>query len=133
MIRRTFIATAVVLAGCAAAAFGFAPDISRVARAVSAPFRGRGFTPLPAATNAHTGADSTDQELGAAAGLYCPLPTRDKPGSSTKHGEPSASLTVAGAPDLVLDGQTTPPQANQPKICVGVPPAAGAPSSTIIP
>jgi hypothetical protein len=120
MLRRAVLISSLLGVVSAAAALAFAPELTRVGRAMTslAPWRALGFTPVPGSGNtAHAAGLNPLSPADTAQGKYCPFPTAG--GAKTEHAD---SVLPAGDADftaLSLDGQSRAPSGQTEAICTG--------------
>jgi hypothetical protein len=127
MFRRAFVISTVLGVISAAAALAFAPELTRVGRAVSShtPWRGRGFTPAPTSIDgAHRVASSLLNPVpDSLQGKFCRYPA-----TGAAKAEPSIdslSSLVADSESsalLSVEGQSRNPKLQSEAICTGVAP-----------
>jgi hypothetical protein len=120
MIRRTVVFTSVMVAATAVAAMAFAPDVSRMTRALNSRVQARlhGFTADPSA-----GIPAVDLPSdGAANGTYCPVPPKNS-GRSDVPTSISSGAAGDSSAALLLEGKTEIPAGTPVGFCPGVPPS----------
>ena len=123
MLRRAVVISSLLGAVSAAAALAFAPELTRVGRAMTslAPWRARGFTPVPSwGSDAHAAGLNPLSPADTAQGKYCPFPTAG--GAKNDHADFVLSAGDADSTALSLVGQSRSPDGQTEAICTGTTP-----------